>query len=131
MQSRAKTYAAVMVQVLHGASEQEAAQKIQRFKRILYKQGDFKNISKILQEFSRAWFERNGKQATVVTAQPLAEKTRVGMQKQLKRAGYVLQERVDSHVIGGTALYLGNDYVIDNTIRGKLQRFSKTLYNNG
>ncbi len=127
MQSKARTYAQVMVRALDGASEGEAAQKVQRLKRLLYKRGDFKHISNILREFARAWDERKGRKAIVVSAQPLAESTKADMQKRLEKSGYTLQERIDPTVIGGTALYLGNDYVIDSTIRGKLQRLSKLL----
>jgi len=129
MQSKVRTYAAVMVQALDGVSEKEAAQKIRRLKKLLYKRGDFKHVSAILQEFARAWRERKGKTATVISAQPLAEKTKADMARSLEKKGYVLQEKVDPNVIGGTALYLGNDYVIDSTVKGKLLRLSKLLQN--
>lgn len=116
-----------MVRALDGATEKEAEKKIQRLKELLYKRGDFKQISKILQEFAKAWKERNGKIANVVSAEPLADKTKKEMQKSLEKSGYVLEEQVDPNVIGGTALYLGNDYVIDSTVRGKLQRLAKSL----
>ncbi|HEX9722284.1 MAG TPA: F0F1 ATP synthase subunit delta [Candidatus Paceibacterota bacterium] len=131
MQSKARTYAALMVQALDGATEKEAQQVIQRFKDLLYKRGDFKHISSILREFERAWQERNGKTATVVSAHSLAEKTKTEMAKSLEKKGYALQEKVDPAVIGGTALYLGSDYMIDSTVKGKLNRLSKLLKQNG
>ena len=127
MQSKARTYAAVMVQALNEVSEKEAAQKIKRLKNLLYKRGDFKQVSAILREFSKAWKERNGKIAMVVSAEPLAENTKNQIEQSLRKNGYVAEEKVDKEVIGGMALYLGNDYVIDSTIKGKLQRFSKLL----
>ena len=127
MRNKAKTYAGVMVQSLNGATEKEAARKIQRLKKLLYKRGDFKQASSILREFSRAWRERDGKIATVVSAEALSGKAKATIEKSLAKSGYVLVDRVDEGVIGGTALYLGNEYVIDGTIKGKLQRFSKLL----
>jgi len=126
-QGKAKTYARVMREVFDGVSEKEAKQRVQVLKRLLYKRGDFKHVSKILQEFARAWRERKGKPATVVTAQPLAERTKGEMEKSLERKGYVLEERIDPAGIGGTALFLGNDYVIDSTMRGKLRRLEEVL----
>ena len=131
MQSRARTYAQVMVEALDGVSEKEAEEKIKALKRLLYKRGDFKQIGKILQEFSRAWQERKGKIATVVTAMPLSDKTKTNIDRSLAKGGYVASEKIDESVIGGMALYLGSDYIIDGTIKGKLQRFSKILNKNG
>ena len=129
MQSKARTYAALMVQALDGVSEKEAQQKIQRLKKLLYKRGDFKHVSAILQEFAWAWRERKGKIATVVSAEPLAVSTKKHMEQSLQKKGYIAEEKVDASVIGGMALFLGNDYVIDSTVKGKLQRLSKLLQN--
>lgn len=131
MQSKAKTYAAVMVEALDGVSEKEAVKRAKSLKILLQKRGDFKQLSKILQEFSRAWRERRGSVAEVVSAEPLSSKAREDMEKSLKKKGYVMEERIDPSVIGGTALYLGRDYVIDGTIRGKLKRISNIVKQNG
>ena len=119
-----------MVEALDGSSEKEARETMQAIKRLLYKRGDFKHVSRILQEFERAWQERKGKIATVVTAFPLAEKTKIAIEKSLEKSGYAKQEQIDKDVIGGMALYLGNEYVIDGTIKGILQRMVKILKNN-
>jgi len=131
MQSKAKTYAQVMVESLDGLSEKETAKRVKNLKILLQKRGDFKQLSKILQEFSRAWKERKGKIAEVVTAEPLSSKVRESMEKSLKKKGYIMEERIDPSVIGGTALYLGRDYMIDGTVRGKLKRISNIVNQNG
>lgn len=127
MRNKAKTYAKAMVQALDGVSEKEAAKRVSILKRMLYKRGDSKQISKILQEFAHAWKERNGQTATVVTAETLSEKTRMQIEQSLAKKKYIMEEKNDPGVIGGVALYLGNDYMIDGTIRGKLKRISKLL----
>jgi F0F1-type ATP synthase delta subunit len=127
MQGKARTYAAIMVQALDGVSEKEAIGKIRRLKALLYKRGDFKHMGKILQEFSKAWQERKGKVATVVTAEPLSDKAKKNIDASLAKGGYVSAQKVDESVIGGMALYLGNDYVIDGTIKGKLQKLARYL----
>jgi len=118
-----------MVAAFDGVSEKEAKKRAQILKRMLYKRGDSKQISKILQEFARAWKERNGQGATVVASSPLLGKTRKQMEQSLAKKRYIMEEKVDPGVIGGVALYLGNDFVIDGTIRGKLKRISKLLTN--
>ena len=50
-------------------------------------------------------------------------------EQSLAKKRYIMEEKVDPGVIGGVALYLGNDFVIDGTIRGKLKRISKLLTN--
>jgi len=131
MSSKAKTYAHVMVESFDGLSEKEATKRVKSLKILLQKRGDFKQLSKILQEFSRAWKERKGRVAEAVSAEPLSSKTREKMEKSLKKKGYIMEERIDPSVIGGTALYLGRDYLIDSTIRGKLKRISNRRSQNG
>jgi F0F1-type ATP synthase delta subunit len=127
MQSKTRIYAQVMAEALHNISEKEAATKIKRLKHMLYKRGDFKHTSAILREFSKMWRERNGKTATIVTAQPLAQGIKQYIEQPLRKSGYALEEKVDERVIGGIVLYLGSDYVIDSTMKGKLQRLAKNL----
>ena len=61
-QSSVKTYAKAMVEVFDGLSEKEAKKRAQNWKHLLYKRGASKQVSKILQEFVRAWKERKGKE---------------------------------------------------------------------
>jgi len=131
MSSKAKIYAQVMVESFDGLSEKETVKRVKSLKILLQKRGDFKQLSKILQEFSRAWKERKGRVAEVVSAESLSSKARVKMEKSLKKKGYIMEERIDPTVIGGTALYLGRDYVIDGTVRGKLKRISNIVNQNG
>ena len=116
-----------MVKVLDGVSAKEAAKRVSILKRVLYKRGDSKHISKILQEFAKAWKERNGKVATVLTVEPLAGKTKKRFEQSLSKKRYIMEEKIDPAAIGGVALFLGSDYVIDGTIKGKLQRLARRL----
>lgn len=125
--NKAKTYARLMVDALDGLSEKEAKQKIHIIKQLLHKRGDFKQVSRILQEFTRAWKERKGKVATVLSAEPLVDKMRKQFQEALSKKRYIMEERIDPSAIGGVALSLGNEFLIDGTIRGKLKRISKLL----
>lgn len=131
MQSKAKIYAQIMVESFDKLSESEARERVRMLKVLLLKRGDFKHLSRILQEFSRAWKERKGRVAEAVSAEALSHKAKEKMEKSLKKRGYIMEERVDPQVIGGTALYLGRDYVIDGTVRGKLKRISKIVNQNG
>lgn len=126
-QNKAKTYAKALVRAFEGLSEKEAKEKAQVLKRVLYKRGDSKHISDILQAFARAWKERNGKFATVLSAEPLEKKIKKHLEQSLSKKRYLMEEKIDPGVIGGVALFLGNDFLIDGTMRGKLQRLAKRL----
>ena len=126
-QGKAKTFAQAMVAAFDGLSEKEAEKRVGNWKRLLYKRGASKQVSKILQEFARAWKERKGQIATVLAAEPLSEKAKKQFDQSLSKKQYQVEEKVDPGVIGGVALFLGNDFMIDGTIRGKLKRISNLL----
>ena len=127
MQSKVKIYADVMVRVFDGLSGAETREKVRRLKLVLRKRGDAKRISEILREFSRAWKQRKGPIARVVSTEALPKEVRMPMEQKLLKKNYVMEEEVDPAVIGGIALYLGNEYVIDGTVKGKLQRIATLL----
>jgi len=72
-----------MVESFDGLSEKEATERVKRLKILLQKREDFKQLSKILFEFTRAWKERKGRLAEVVSAEPLSDKVRENMEKSL------------------------------------------------
>jgi len=119
--------------VSNGVSEarldaaRQAKEKAQRFKLMLRKRGDAKYASEILREFVKAWKERKGPIATVVSAESLAPAIRKEMEQSLATKNYRVEEKVDKSVIGGIAVFLGNNFLIDGTIRGKLKRISAML----
>ena len=127
MQSKVKIYVDVMVRVFDGLSGAETREKVRRLKLVLRKRGDAKRISEILREFSRAWKRRKGPIARVVSTEALPKEVRMPMEQKLLKKNYVMEEEVDPAVIGGIALYLGNEYVIDGTVKGKLQRIATLL----
>ena len=126
-QDKAKTYAKVLVETLEQASEATAKKIVQRFKLMLQKRGDVKYASEILREFAKAWKERKGPIAMVVSAESLAPAVRKEMEQSLATKNYRVEEKVDKSVIGGIAVFLGNNFLIDGTIRGKLKRISALL----
>lgn len=127
MRNKAKIYAQVMAESFEGLSRKEAERRVQRLKQLLRKRGDLKIVSNMLQEFSRAWKERKGQAGQVVTAEALSKQARQKIAKSLKGKGYIMEERVDPDVIGGMAVFLGSEFLIDGTVRGKLKRLAKVL----
>jgi F0F1-type ATP synthase delta subunit len=44
------------------------------------------------------------------------------VKKTLKKEGYVIKDEVHEDLIGGAAVFLSNEYLIDNSIKGKLHK---------
>ena len=124
MQSKMRIYAKVLYEVLKGVSLSEQKKRIQVFKGILKKRGDMKISHGILQEFGRLEKEQKGKIGQVVSARALAPSVKTALASKLKSMKFVLQPRIESSVIGGVALFLGKEFLIDNTILARLRKLS-------
>lgn len=124
MQSKARIYAKVLHEVLKRVSLSEQKKRIRVFKEILKKRGDMKVSHGILQEFHRLQKEQKGKIGEVVSSRRLASSLKTLFASKLKSMQFVLQDRVDPAVIGGVAVFLGKEFLIDNTIRGRLRKLS-------
>ena len=116
---KTKVYAKALLEVLEGKSEKEQKLVAQRLKQFLKKRGDLRLLSSILKEVEHM---QQGNPAQVVTAFKLSEQARSTLEKSLEQKGFTMQEKVDTHVLGGIVMYLGKEYMIDATIRGKLQK---------
>ena len=127
MAKKASLYAKVLVQSFNGASEKEQKEIAIRFKRLLKKQGDLRYASLALQEFTKLWEERNGKVARMISSSELPSPFVSSMKSVLKKDGYQIKEEQNESLIGGAAVFLGNEYLFDNTAKGKLQKLKAVL----
>jgi len=116
---KAKIYAKALLEAAEGKSEEEQKQVAWRLKQLLKKRGDLRLLSRILKEAESL---QQGNPAQVVTASELSEQARNTLKKALEQKGFIMKEEVDADVLGGTAIYLGKEYMIDNTVRRKLQK---------
>ena len=124
MQSKVRIYAKVLYEALKGVSLSEQKKRIQVFREILKKRGDMKISHGILQEFGRLEKEQKGKIGQVVSARALAPSVKAALASKLKSMKFVLQPRIEPSVIGGVALFLGKEFLIDNTILARLRKLS-------
>ncbi|MCP6720322.1 MAG: F0F1 ATP synthase subunit delta [Patescibacteria group bacterium] len=122
IKNKIKTYAQALVESLSDIKESEVAERVENFKKLLKKRRDLKIAPAIFKEFERMWDERAGKRATLVTAEPLSGKARRAVELSLKRKGFQLRERVDKSVLGGAALFLGDNFLIDGTVANKVRQ---------
>ncbi len=122
IQHKTTVYARLLVEALRDASPKAVAMRVANFKKMLKRANDLKIAGKVVKEFERLWAARDGVVAEVVVARPLGSAARKKLETRLKAKGYVVAERIDPRVIGGVALRLGSDVLVDGTITNKLQR---------
>lgn len=126
MAKKTTLYASALVGALEGVSEKEQRTRIARLKNLLKKRGDTRLLSALLYEFAKMWAARKGTIALVVSAGPPSF-LKAAMQKTLKKKGYQVQEKQDPALLGGSAVFLGNEYLVDNSVRGKLRKMQSFL----
>lgn len=124
MQSKVRVYARVLHEALKGVSLAEQKKRIRVFKEILKKRGDIKISSGILRVFLRLQKEQGGRVGEVVSSRKLAASAKSALASKLKSMKFVLKNRIDEAVIGGVAVFLGDEFLIDNTILGRLRKLS-------
>ena len=112
-------YARAFLEAADSKTEEEQKHVAQRLRQLLKKRGDLRLLSHILKEIESL---QQGNPAQVVTAFKLSEQAKSTLEKSLEQKGFSMQEKVDAHVIGGIVMYLGKEYMIDGTVRGKLQK---------
>lgn len=122
MQSKVRIYAKVLYESLKRVSLAEQRKRIGIFKEILKKRGDIRMSSGVLQEFHRLLQEQKGKIGKVVSSRPLGAPVKTMLQRLLKSMKFVPQDRIEPAVIGGVALFLGREFLIDNTIVARLRK---------
>lgn len=122
IQHKTTLYARLLVEAFRDAKPAMVAARVSNFKKLLKRANDLKIAGKVVKEFERLWAAKDGTVAEVTAARPLTATARKKLESRLKSKGYVLTERIDTHVIGGVALRLGNDVLVDGTIINKLQR---------
>jgi F0F1-type ATP synthase delta subunit len=122
LQNKVKTYASVLVGVLDGKTEREAIPIIDRFNLLLKKRGDLKLAGRVLQAFKKLWAQKDGKVALVIGTQKLTDENKNKIKVSLENKGFVVNGKSDQRILGGIAIFVGEDFLIDWTIRNKIKR---------
>ena len=127
MQNKARQYARALLEALEEKTQKEAERIVKRLKQLLKRRGDLRVIYQVEKEFIKMEAEREGVSAEVVTASVLSDQTRREIEQNLEKKGFAIQERVEPDVIGGIAVFLGKEQLVDGTVRGRLNRIAKLL----
>lgn len=124
--NKSQSYVRLLLE-LSKDSSMKREEKARKFIQLLRRRGDTRLFSKILRDFGRKWQTFEGKTARIVSAKKLEESARDTAEKSLKKLGYQMQEEIDTDLKEGSAIFLGNDYLIDGSVNGKLKKILDTL----
>lgn len=122
MSNKARTYATALFETLLGKSAKEAEIRIVRFVALLKKHGDLKIAREVISAFRTLLKEQEGKEGILVTARPLSQKASQRMRALLDKKGIAITEEVNPAVIGGAALFVNREFLIDGTVKTKLEK---------
>ena len=127
MAQKTRRYAQLLVDTLQDATEKEAREKIAKFRVFLKERGDMKLLNSILQEFQKLWTKRKGPVARIVSARPLPLSVQSQLKERVREKGFSPEMEINPEVIGGLAIFFGDEYVVDGTVRAKLAKVQQAL----
>lgn len=124
MSRKTRRYASALLSVLKEASQKEQKERIIRFLQLLKKRGDFKIVGQVMREFSKIWQEKDGEIAKMYVAKDEHHEV---LERAIIKKGYTVEKEVEKRLLGGIAVFLGNHTMIDNSIKGRLERVGRML----
>lgn len=87
-----------------------------------------KNLGRIMREFERLRFERDGRLEIVATsARELSESTKNEIKRLFDASNMTIIDQVDKRLIGGVNIKTKDNW-IDLSVRGKLEQLTKKDY---
>ncbi|MDO8633524.1 MAG: F0F1 ATP synthase subunit delta [bacterium] len=119
---KSRLYAQALKEVLEKAPQEKVKGIALRLKFLLKKRGDLRHLPSVLKEFEEFWTERKGKLARVALAKSQSAELKAKLVSKLRKIGFQYKEEIQSELIGGLAIFLGKEYLIDNTVRSKLAK---------
>lgn len=133
MKVTAQQYAQALLELTEGKSEQEISAVVEKFALQLKKDGQLKNIERIMQKFSALFNKQNGiVEAEVVSREKLGAEMIKELEKFIREkysADVVAIENVvDADIKGGIIIKVG-DEILDGSVATQLKKLKKTLSN--
>lgn len=116
------TYARALVAALDAAKGKRVQERVRNFLLLLKKRGDMKRLPQVMREFRSLWQSRHGRVLEVVAAEPLQKSAKNKEFALFRKQKFFLQETIDPRVVAGLAFFVGKEYIVDGTVRTKLQR---------
>ena len=127
MQARSKNirrYASALAGSLAKAkTRKEAAVMLDNFFSLIKRRGDTRFLRTVLIEVQKKYEVKGKKQAEMISAAPLSSASQKKTLSLLKHKGFGTPTwRVNPELLAGSLLFLGNEYLMDGTLREKLHR---------
>ena len=123
----AKQYALALFESLEKKAEAEQTEIIKRFAEVLLKNNDRGLLPKIYQQLSRIRREKTGRHdITLVTAEKAPQKLIEEISEKFGRQ-VDIEEIVDPEMGGGAKILINNEYLIDGTFKGRVERLTQQI----
>lgn len=111
--------------IAHTASKENEKEQLKHFVMVLRKNGDTRMFEKILKEFERLEEQEEGKKITVVSSEPISENMKSNIRHVVGKG--TIEEKIEKGRGAGMSIFVGNEYVIDGTVKGKLRSIWQQL----
>jgi F-type H+-transporting ATPase subunit delta len=131
MKITAQQYAKTLFESTDGKTETEVSDIVKRFAEILKKDGQLKNVKKIMEKFSDLYnSEHRIVEAEIVSWEALSNELSNKLQKFLKEKydvkEVIIKNTVDEKIIGGIIVRVG-DEIMDGSILNQLKMLKNNL----
>lgn len=125
-----KKYAQALYEATKGLSDKEQSKILERFIDLLDVYNDRSLLSRIIEAYERERRKKEGiDKVEVTSAQKLPTKIRDKITARFKGKGEFV-ELVEPAVLGGVRLVINEEYLIDATLAGRVDRLYKSLLAN-
>lgn len=109
--------------LMKAKTSKEASSMLDNFFSLVKRRGDTKFLRAILIEVQKEYEAKGRKVAEMVSAAPLSSTSQKKALSLLKLKGFNAPTwHVNPELLGGSALFLGNERLMDGTLREKLHR---------
>ncbi len=122
-----KKYAQALYESSKGKSGAESEKIAKEFVALLEHYHDRSLLSRIIEQYEKIRRQREGiVKVEAITAKKLSNKTKTEIEKKFN--GKVeLGERVRPEVLGGLKLIINDEYQVDGTLQGRVEKLYKAL----
>lgn len=130
MKIKPSQYAAALCETTKNVSGEELESRLKNFFKILKQNNDLEKFKEIVNEFKKCDREQRGRELVEITtpaalSRELREKIISKLKKEIKKE-IELREKNDPEILGGIIIKI-NDFLIDASLKGKIQKLSKEL----
>lgn len=127
MRINPKQYGILLYELTKDADDRAINEVVGQFLRLLIKNRNLSLLPKIKLMYQNYYNEQEGETDVTITALDNAPKSAIEkIKKQVGAKNINVETKIDKNILGGSIIRFG-DYLVDNTLRTKLNLLSRSL----